>query len=312
MYNIKEFTKGHFPHIMRYLHLLKMRYYVVIGHISKRKLIKIWYYDLYHEKINLENPLNLDEKINWMKLHCDMTLWTKCADKFAVRDFVHEKGLSFVLNEIFGVYEKAEEIDFDRLPPKYVIKSTNGGGGKNVMIVNGPLGITKKKQFSILNGWLKEHCYDLFVEPHYHDIHPRLLVEKYIEPNLGEVSLVDIKINCINGKAFSVFLCSDRIPGEQVCYSVYDLNWELHPEYILPKYRTQKTYPRPISFDKMITYSEKLAEGIPFVRIDWYEVGGQPVFSEMTFTPGGGFQCFYSKDYLETMGKKLLLPIADY
>ena len=89
---------------------------------------------------------------------------------------------------------------------------------------------------------------------------------------------------------------------------MYDLNWNLHPEFIEPEYRTKKIYPRPKSLVKIIEYSEKLSAEIPFVRVDWYEIGGQPIFSELTFTPAGGFMRFHSKEYLCDMGRQLKLP----
>lgn len=131
------------------------------------------------------------------------------------------------------------------------------------------------------------------------------MIEKYLEDNGNSVSLLDYKFNCFDGKVYSIFFCSDREFGKAVCYSVYDLDWKLYPEKMQPKYRTTKTYSRPSSLDKMIEYSKQLSQGIPYVRVDWYEIDGEPVFGEMTFTPAGGFQSFYSEEYRLELGQQM-------
>ena len=276
-----------------------------LGKHAPVTLMKIWYKHVFKEEINLENPQTIDEKINWMKLHSDISEWVRCADKFEVRNYVKEHGLGSVLNEVYGVYDDASEIDFDKLPQSFVIKSTNGGGGKSVLIVKDKNTLDYEQARTQINGWLRMDVSHRYYEPQYERIHPRLLVEKFLAPVEGESSLVDYKINCFNGRAHSVFLCSDRKFNESVHFSVYDLDWNLHPESIVPAYRTEKVYPRPSSLNKMIEYSRILSKGIPFVRVDWYEIDGEPVFSEMTFTPGGAFQGFYSKEFRLELGSQL-------
>lgn len=289
------------------LHSIRMDWYCLVGRISPRKLVDIWYKIMYGRHIDLDNPKDIDEKVNWLKFNSDLTLWTRCADKAAVREYVREKGLGETLNEVYGVYDRVEDVDFDQLPGRFAIKSTNGGGGNAVLLVKSRDGFNEREARALMSGWLRHKVGRLFYEPHYSLIKPRLIAERYLDPNIGETSLVDIKINCFNGKAHSVFLCSDREFGRSVHYSVYDLDWNLHPEKVCPEFRTTKVYPRPRSFGDMVKYSEILSEGIPYVRVDWYEIEGKPVFSEMTFTPAGGFQHFYTREYLEELGGQLQL-----
>lgn len=304
---MKSTLKKIFPRSMKVLHNWREAYYNYLGKHNPERLIKTWYRDLYHERINLADPQTIDEKVNWMKLHADMSLWTRCADKYEVRKYVEEHGIASTLNEIYGVFDKAEDINYRLLPQSFVIKTTNGGGGNNVLIVKDKDNINIEKTTKTLNGWLSGERWDRYYEPHYKKIKPRFLVEKYLEPPVGEYSLVDIKINCFDGKAYSVFLCSDRHFKESVHYSVYDLGWNIYPDKVNPKYRTDKIYPKPKSFEKMIEYSQMLSQGIPYVRIDWYEVDGNPIFGEMTFTPAGGFQSFYSKEYLLELGQQMII-----
>lgn len=309
MADFKSSIKRAVPGLFALLHKGRMAVYCLIGRISREKLIGIWYSNMYHKKIDLEHPQDIDEKVNWMKLHADLSLWTRCADKAEVRGYVQEKGLGHTLNECYGVYDSEKDVDFSAFPDRFVIKTTNGGGGNSVMIADKSKGFDENQARRTLGRWLRTRIGHLYVEPHYFGIRPRLLAEKFLEPDEGETSLVDIKINCFDGRAYSVFLCSDREPGRHVHYSVYDLDWQIHPEKVLPQYRTDKVYPRPKSFDEMIRYSETLSRGIPYVRVDWYEIEGKPVFSEMTFTPAGGFQGFYTMDYLRELGDQMTLPL---
>lgn len=305
---MKTFLKKHFKSLYKQYYLTKLGILSIIGKYNRLVVIRYWYKSLHGKPINLENPKDFDEKINWLKLYADTTLWTKCSDKYLVREYVKEHGLSHVLNDLFGVYNNADEIDFDTLPDSFVIKTTNGGGGNSVMIVKNKRELNVKEAKKTLNKWLKKPTSFLYGEYHYSTIIPRLIIEKYLEPQPGELSLTDIKINCFNGEPYSVFYCSDRQLGNSVCYSVYDLDWNLYPEKITEDHRTDKIYPKPKSFDKMLEYSRILSKDIPFVRVDWYEIDGKPVFSELTFTPGAGFQVFYSEDYLLELGNKLVLP----
>lgn len=299
--------KKRFPRISKILHSCRERYYLFLGKYYPKKLIKVWYKLVYNRNINLVNPRTLDEKINWMKLHSDLSLWVRCADKYTVRQYVEEHGLGHLLNKIYGVYEKVDDIDFDAFPQSFVLKTTNGGGGKNVLIVKNKNNLDLDKTKEQLSEWLKQDVGYRYYEPHYTKIKPRIIAEKFLKPNNNDVSLVDYKFNCFDGRVYSVFLCSDRVFNNSVHYSVYDLDWNILPQNITSKYRTDKVYPKPASFNKMIEYSRILSKGIPYVRIDWYEIDNEPVFSEMTFTPGGAFQHFYSDDYLNELGDQLHL-----
>ena len=300
--------KSMFPRIWNVFHNLRERYYAFLGKHYPVKLIRVWHRHLFHEDIDLDNPRTINEKINWMKLHSDMSLWTRCADKFEVRKYVEECGLGSVLNTIYGVFDRADEIDFSSLPQSFVLKTTNGGGGKSVLIVKDKSALDIRHTIRQLNKWLRQEVAYRYYEPHYLGIKPRIIAEKYLEPDGNEKSLTDYKVNCFDGRAYSILVCSDRNLGGSACLSVYDPDWKPYPqETVKPQYRTDKVHSRPRSLDKMLEYSRILSKGIPYVRVDWYEIDGEPVFSEMTFTPGGGFMHKYSKEYLLELGNQMKL-----
>ncbi len=113
---------------------IKHLLYLHIGKYHPQKLLEVLYRKHYGRNIDLKNPKDIDEKVNYMKLFADTTLWSRCADKWAVREDVTERGLGHTLNEVYGVFDRAEDIDFDTLPNSFVIKTTNGGGN-SVLVV---------------------------------------------------------------------------------------------------------------------------------------------------------------------------------
>ena len=150
---MKELIKKRMPRLFKYLHEVRELYYKFLVFISPRLFIKVWYKHCFGERINLKSPEGICEKINWMKLYSDMSLWTLCADKVAVRQYVKQHGLDFTLNDVYGVFEDANEIDFDTLPNEFVLKTNNGGGGNNVIIVEDKQKLDVPDAIRKLNKW---------------------------------------------------------------------------------------------------------------------------------------------------------------
>lgn len=303
--SIKGFVKGYFPFIFNLLKKLRQRYYVYLGKHNPRLLIEKLYFNYYHRKINLENPKDIDEKVNYLKLYGDTKLWSLCADKYEVRKYVEKLGLGHTLNEVYGVYNSPEEINIDSLPDSFVIKTTNGGGGNSVMIVKDKSSFNYKQAVKTLRKWMKIPMGYKYGEKHYNSIKPRLIVEKLLSQEDSEKSLVDYKFNCFDGKAYSIVCLYDREFGKQVFKMVYDLDWNSHPETLCTKFGVELKSSKPKSLKEMIRYSEILSKGIPYVRVDWYEIDEKPVFGEMTFTPCGGFQTDYTREFLEELGDQM-------
>ena len=304
---MRDFVKKHFPGFFGFLHKLKERRYERIGAKDPERLIRMWYKVLYGKPIDLKTPSDIDEKINWLKLHADTAMWTTCSDKLAVRDFVAGRGLGHTLNELYGSYDSAAAIDWDALPDSFVMKLTNGGGGNSVLIVEDKSALDLERTRIMLGSWLAERPTPRWGETHYAAIKPRLIAEKLLRDGSRGRSLVDYKFHCFNGEPYSVFVCSDRDLGQSVAYQDYDLGWHCRPENMVEKYRGAAPLPRPASLERMIDYSRNLAAGFEYVRVDWYEIDGEPVFGELTFTPAGGFQNFYTADYRAELGSRLML-----
>lgn len=249
--------------------------------------LKIMFYLKMDKKLNLKNPKTFNEKLQWLKLYSRQPEYTKMVDKFAVKGYVASIiGEEYVIPTL-GVWNTFEEIDFSSLPEQFVLKTTNGGGSGGVVICK------EKKIFNInqaknkLNKSLKTNIYRNLKEWPYKNVAPRIIAEKYMEDSSGE--LVDYKFTCADGKAHNVMICLDRGTGDTKFY-FFDENWNL--------LRLNKrgmaapadfTLPKPKSLELMFQIAAKLSVGLPFARIDLYNVDGKIYFGEITFFPQSGF-----------------------
>lgn len=278
--------------------------------MPKKMCINHIYNNHFGNNVNWTNPLTLNEKIQWLKLYSDTSLWVRCADKYLVRGYVEECGLSNLLVPLYGVYSSSNEIDFKTLPNSFVLKVNNGSGDSIIVrdknIINETL---VKKQ---LQKDLNRKFGLCSTEYHYLDISPRIIAEKLlVDKTQPDKSLIDYKIWCFNGEPYCVFVVNDRTSdGFQMC--LYDLDWNLIDgklHYSAHQQPCSAKIPKPQTLDKMIEAAKLLSKNIPQVRVDFYEIDGKLYFGEMTFTSSGGFMKYFTNDFLLEMGKQIKLPI---
>lgn len=271
-------------------------------------IIHLLYYHAFHRKIDLNNPELFHDKIMWMSLNTDTSMWSILADKFAVRDYVKQKVGDRILTTLYGVYNSPDDIDFGSLPDQFVLK-TNNGCTSNI-IVRDKLTLDVNDAKSKLRYWMRMPYGELSGQPHYTKISPKRVIaeELLIQPECPQNGLIDYKFNCFNGTPISIAAFSDRKDGTHlISRMLYDMDWNPHSEwYDKGKPVVFKEVPKPTCFNEMAIIASKLSEGFPYVRVDLYAIGDKPVFGELTFTPG--FDAFYSTDYERELGKWIQLP----
>ena len=221
-----------------------------------------------------------------------------------------ETGVGDRLIPLLGVWESAEEIDFDKLPSSFVLKTNNGAG--TVMIVEDKSTINVAEVKNTLNKWLKKRFGLLQAEPHYLAIKPCIIAEDLIREK-GNISssLIDYKIWCFDGKVFATWVCYNRHRFMADTEWHY-LDWNYRPEWSVftDHYKDgHGRVPKPQNYKDMVYFAEKLSEGFPQVRIDLYNIDGQIYFGEMTFICASGHMNFYSDEVLQIMGDLTKLPI---
>ena len=285
----------------------------ILNAISPKLLTSLQFFYHFHKPLNWFRPKDLNEKINWLKYNSDTSLWTLCADKYRVREYIHEKGLDDTLVKLYGVWDKAEDVDWDALPKSFVLKTNNGSGDILVCKDKSKLNVyeTVRKYASLLS----KSFSDTNGEPHYAAMKPCLIAEKLLDSSKQQIetdTLIDYKIWCFNGKPHHVFTCNNRHKGS-LEIATYDLDWNRHDECnIYSSHYKQSKFdlPKPASLEKMLSIATKLSEGIPQVRVDLYEVDGKPYFGEMTFTSAGGFMNYFTSKFLREMGDLVDLSLA--
>ncbi len=267
---------------------------------SDEKFLKLKFKLLLGQKLNLENPQTFNEKLQWLKLHDHNPEYAKMVDKYEAKNYVAEKiGEEYIIPTL-GVWNKFNEIDFDLLPKRFVLKCTHDSG--SVIICDDKSIFNKKVAKRIMDKHLRRNYYWGGREWPYKDIKPRIIAEKY----LVDASR-DYKIMCFNGKAKCSFVCTERFSEDGLKVTFFDRNWNKMPfERHYPM--SSEVIDKPKEYDQMMTLAEKLSAEIPFVRVDFYESNGKLYFGEMTFYPGSGFEEFTPESVDFMMGEWIKLP----
>lgn len=273
-----------------------------IANYDPKKCMNMHYKSVFHEDINWENPKNLIEKINWLQLNTDTTLWTICADKYRVREYIEQNGCKSCLNELYGKWDNVDDIEFDMLPDSFVLKANHGCG--EVIIVKNKNIINKDEVKKKMRGWLKDNYGRLNGQTHYTRIKPCIIAEKYLsDGNANGVSIMDYKIWCFNGIPSFVLVCYDR-SGHNLKSSTYDINWNNISDIVYNKkspFYCGKDILKPENFEEMLDIARKLSKNFKEVRVDLYNVNGKIIFGELTFTTGFGY---FTPEFYEELGSK--------
>ena len=306
---LKQKLKESFPALYRWYQHLQRR--VRILHINQRKKLTEEQYEQelsrqFLQSVGYEldwNNLNtFTEKMQWAKIHDKDPLKPLLTDKYQVREWVAEKIGPEYLIGLLGVWDRFEDIDFSKLPNRFVLKATHGC--KSNIIVKDKLAFDVKDAKQKFHDWFDMDFGFKYLELHYSKIRPRIVAEEFIETEMND--LQDYKFLCFGGQPKFCWVDMDRSSNHT--RNVYDLNWELQPwtQGTLAHY--EKPIEKPKNFDKMIEIATKLSEGFSHVRVDLYNVNGKIYFGEMTFTGGGGIEPLYPAEYDREVGALWELP----
>lgn len=271
--------------------------------IPDKLMIKLQYRIATGRKLNIKKPTRFTEKLQWYKLNYKNPLMTQCADKYEVRKYVESKGFKDILVTLYGIYENSEEIIFDHLPNKFVIKTTNGSHTNLLIKDKSRLDIISTLQQ--LDNWMKKKTVKAGREWPYYNIKPRIICEKYLESDNDD--LIDYKFICFDGKVECVFVNAERTSDEGMIFGIYDNEFnklQVKRKGLRDATENNPIFKKPKNFERMIEISEKLSEDFPHVRIDLYNIHGNIYFGEMTFFHGSGYVMFEPDNYDLQLGEK--------
>lgn len=279
------------------LNLLRFR----VNYLLKddETVIREKYRNVFGRELDLENPKTFNEKIQWRILRDRKDIYTQLADKYLVRDYVKEKIGEEYLIKLLGVYEKTEDIDYDSLPNKFVLKCNHDSG--SVIICKDKSIFDRKAANKKLNYFLKRNFYYMTREWHYKNIKPLIICEEFLEED-GKVP-IDYKIHIFNKSGKSkIFIQCDINRFEEHERAMLDENW--HLANFLLKYNSPKEAPKkPKKFEEMKMLAKELSKDHQALRIDFYELNNKIYFGEITFTAGAGLLKFYPDEWDYKVGE---------
>ena len=294
-------------HVRRipYVIFSKLTHLGLTGWIPDKPYLKIMYHLNMGKKLNLDNPLTYNEKLQWLKLYDRNPAYTMMVDKYRVREYVAEKIGADHLIPLLGVWERAEDIDFDSLPDQFVLKCNHDSG--SVIVCKDKSKLDKMGAVDKLRrALIPSKYYWIGREWPYKNVQPCVIAEKYMADDSG-VELKDYKFMCFNGRHLCTFTVTERFTKEGMKVTFFDKNWQKMPferHYPASSQEIQK----PKHYCDMVHWAELLSKNIPFARIDFYEADGKVYFGEITFFPGNGTEEFTPESWDRTLGDWLQLP----
>lgn len=239
-------------------------------------------------ELNLDHPQTFNEKLQWLKIHDRNQLYITLVDKYEVKGYVAKRIGNEHIIPTYGVWERFEDIDFNKLPDKFVLKTTHDSGG--IVICNEKDKFNIKQARKILKRSLKRNYYYKMREWPYKSVKPRIIAEKFMVDESG-VELKDYKVLCFNGVPKLIELHQGRF--SDIHYQdFYDTNWQKTKICNIHEQQHPEIAPKPLCFEEMLDYSSLLAANIPHVRVDWYVINEELYFGEMTFYDAAGFDLY--------------------
>ncbi len=273
----------------------------MLGLIPDKLYLKIRYYHYTKTKLNLKNPKTFNEKLQWLKLYNRNPEYTIMADKVKAKEYIAEKlGPEYVIPTL-GVWDRAEDVDFDSLPDKFVIKCNhNSGTGMYVCTDKSKMDV-KKVRKSLKRG-LRENYYACDREWPYKNIDRKIIAEKFLDDGSGH-GLIDYKVFNFNGVPQLIQVDFDRFTEHKK--NLYNTDWKLCDfEFNYPSH-PEVTIPKPKQLDKMLEISKILSKGHPYLRTDFYVVNDNIYIGELTFFPASGYGKFNPEEYNKKFGEMI-------
>lgn len=278
--------------------------------LPDKLLVSFQYFLQTGKRLHLKNPVLFNEKLQAYKLLYHNPIMLSCTDKISVRDFVKEKGLENILIPIYFIKQKPEDIIWEELPTEFVIKTSDGGGGNEVIVCRNKNLLDRKLFYKTIKKWMKAPRPKKHIarEWAYQNKKPRrIIIEKLLSDKENpDKGIRDYKFFCFSGKFKYLWVDINRYSSHQRGFwnSEFQFMQEVSCDY--PTFENPIRLPENIM--RMKEIAEKLSEDFPFVRVDLYNVNGKIYFGELTFYPNSGYKPYYPVSFEKELGN--LLPMS--
>lgn len=276
----------------------------ILHKICPITMTKYYYKKILGRKLNLKQPMSLNEKVNWLKLY----YWPKqsissiLADKYSVREYVNNHGCGIFLNDLIGSWDDTSKIDWEKLPNQFAIKCGHGCGMNIVCYDKKEL--DKNEVLHKLNKWMHTDWGVDSCEPHYSNIKPMIICEKFLGDSKKRIVPDDIKIHCFNGNPKLIAYYSGR--DSELHSTFYDIEWN----HLNISTKEGEIISKPECLEDILLACKKLAVNLPYARIDFYIVNHKPIFGEITLTPASGRSPYMTEEADKYYGS--ILDLSEY
>lgn len=275
--------------------------------MTDEEFLKMQFKNVFGYELDLKNPQTYSEKLQWLKLYDRNEKYTQLVDKYKVKEIVAKTiGEEYVIPTL-GVWEKFDDINFDKLPNQFVLKCTHDSGGLVICTDKNKLNLKQARKK--INKCLKNNYYYQNREWPYKNVEKRIIAEPYLVDESG-YELKDYKFFCFDGKVEYLFIATNRNSSTDTYFDFYDKNFK-HLELKNGHDNSPVHISKPKNFDKMIELAEKLSKNITHVRVDFYNINGKIYFGEMTFYHWSGFKKFEPNKWDKIFGDCIKLNVED-
>jgi hypothetical protein len=277
------------------------------GWLPDRYYLQMLFFFEMGKRLNIETPITFSEKLQWLKLYDRKQEYTIMVDKVKVKDYVASIIGSEYIIPTLGVWDKPEEIDWDSLPVRFVLKTNHSGGSTGVVICRDKSLFDRQKAVDDLNKSLRNDVYKNRREWPYKNVERKVLAEEFVGPTQEDVDFPDYKFFCFNGEPIYCQVITGR--KKEMCIDFFDREWNHQPFHEPCNFPfANKELKKPNNLEKMWKAAKQLAEGKPFVRVDFYEDNNTVLFGEITFYPTSGMGGFSPSEWDEKLGDLIKLP----
>ncbi|MFR9495159.1 MAG: ATP-grasp fold amidoligase family protein [Rikenellaceae bacterium] len=284
----------------------RLRFWILrqLSSLPDSVMLPLQYWIKMGRPLDLKHTRRFTEKIQLYKMLYRNELLFTIVDKYRVREYVEQRGLGHLLTTLYGIYDDPREIDIETLPSQFVIKTTDGSGGENILFCRNKESINWAESVAELLKWRNKKSLNAGREWAYTGIpKSRYIVEEYLyDTQSGDQGLIDYKLFCFGGRVCCIQIDYGRFsdhkrmildgqfrPLDVKC--TYDVGTPSECDGYLPSF-------------EMVDLAMTLSEALPFVRVDLYRVNGRIYFGEMTLYPGSGYEAYEPDDFDFILGKE--------
>lgn len=287
--------------------ILFLSHFSISKKINDKRYLEMLFLAKTGYALDLENPVSFGEKLQWLKLNNRNPIYTTMVDKILAKEYVSGIFGKDIIIPTIAVWDDPNEIDFELLPEKFVLKC-NHNSGLGMVICKDKSSLDRKKTIKDLERGLKEDFYSHGREWPYKDVSRKIFAEQYME-NAADDELKDYKFYCFNGEPQYCQVICNRTKNETIDF--FDMDWKAQEFTGLEMpYKPHADFiDKPKCFKEMIEKARVLAKDIPFVRIDFYEINCKLYFGEITFFPASGLGRFSPEIWNEKLGEMVNLKI---